>query len=100
VITKAKSDRVGPADAIGISHRDYPREKAGDADRSPKSLHDIPAIARHLKVCEKTVRRLIASKKLRAHRIGRQFRVSEEDFITFLDASRRGDQPFVRPLIR
>jgi excisionase family DNA binding protein len=51
-------------------------------------LLDIPAVARRLDVCEKTVRRFIARGELRAHRIGRQIRVSEEDFLRFLDARR------------
>jgi excisionase family DNA binding protein len=51
-------------------------------------LIDIAAVARRLDVCVKTVRRFIARGELRAFRIGRQLRVSEEEILRFLDASR------------
>jgi excisionase family DNA binding protein len=51
-------------------------------------LHDVPAIARRLNVSEKTVRRLIDRNELRAYRIGRQLRISEEELIRFLDTQR------------
>jgi len=51
-------------------------------------LHDVPAIARRLNVSEKTVRRLIDRNELRAYRIGRQLRISEEELIRFLDTRR------------
>jgi len=51
-------------------------------------LLDIAAVARRLGVCEKTVRRFIARRELRAHRIGRQFRISEEEYLRFLEAKR------------
>ena len=53
-------------------------------------LLDIPAVARRLDVCVKTVRRFIARGELRAHRIGRQLRICEEELLRFLDASRQG----------
>ena len=53
-------------------------------------LLDVAAVARHLDVCEKTVRRLIARGDLRAHRIGRLLRVSEEELGRFLDSSPSG----------
>jgi excisionase family DNA binding protein len=48
-------------------------------------LLDIPAVARRLDVCEKTVRRFIARGELHAYRIGRQLRPSEEDLLLFLE---------------
>ena len=51
-------------------------------------LLDIPAVARRLDVCEKTVRRFIARGELRAYRVGRQLRVSEEEYLRFLAAKR------------
>jgi excisionase family DNA binding protein len=51
-------------------------------------LLDIPAVARRLDVCDKTVRRLIARGELRAHRIGRLLRVSEEELRRFIDDDR------------
>jgi excisionase family DNA binding protein len=51
-------------------------------------LLDIPAVARRLGISVKTVRRFIARGELRAHRIGRQLRISEEELLRFLDASR------------
>jgi excisionase family DNA binding protein len=41
-----------------------------------------------LDVCDKTVRRLIARGELHAHHIGRLLRISEEELIRFIDASR------------
>ena len=44
----------------------------------------LQALAKRLNVSEKTVRRLVETCKLRAHRIGRQIRVFEADFQNFL----------------
>jgi excisionase family DNA binding protein len=48
-------------------------------------LLDIPAVARRLDVCEKTVRRFIPRGELHAYRIGRQLRIREEDLLSFLE---------------
>jgi len=48
-------------------------------------LLDVPAVARRLDVCEKTVRRFIARGDLHAYRIGRQLRISEEEYLRFID---------------
>ena len=48
-------------------------------------MRDIPMIADRLGVCDKTVRRLIARDELRAYRIGRQLRISEQDYFRFLE---------------
>jgi excisionase family DNA binding protein len=56
----------------------------------PHPDHDqllaVPAVARRLAVCDKTVRRLIACGDLSAHRIGRQLRISEKELKRFLHA--------------
>jgi excisionase family DNA binding protein len=88
VSNKAKRGGGAPFDASSTSDHDSPLGQESEPGWSPKPLHDISAIARRLRLSEKTVRRLIASKKLRAYRIGRQFRISEEDYIRFLDARR------------
>lgn len=51
-------------------------------------LLDVADVAARLRVCSRTVRRLIASGALRAHRVGRLIRISEEDLQRFL-AGRR-----------
>jgi excisionase family DNA binding protein len=50
----------------------------------PIPLHDVPAIARRLNVSEKTVRRLIDRHELRAYRVGRLLRISEEELVRFI----------------
>jgi excisionase family DNA binding protein len=49
----------------------------------------VPEYAEHLGVCPRTVRRWIAAGKLRAHYFGRQIRVSVEDALALVAASRR-----------
>ena len=50
-------------------------------------LLDIAAVADRLDVCQRTVRRLISRGDLRAHRIGRLLRVSQDELDRFLDSS-------------
>lgn len=45
----------------------------------------IKDLAGRLNVSVKTVRRLIDGKELKAHRIGRQWRIREEDYRRFLE---------------
>jgi len=52
-------------------------------------LHDAGAVAPHLGVSVRTVRRLIATGELPTHRIGRAVRVSADDLARFLAARRR-----------
>jgi excisionase family DNA binding protein len=59
-------------------------QDSGD-DIHPVQLRDIPAIARRLGVCDKTVRRLIARGQLRAYRIGRQLRISDQECMRYLE---------------
>jgi excisionase family DNA binding protein len=89
MITKRQADRRARADkfpASGGQPASY--QAATETEPNQKPLHDVPAIARRLGVCEKTVRRFIARHELRAYRIGRQLRVSEEEYLRFLDARR------------
>jgi excisionase family DNA binding protein len=48
-------------------------------------LHTIAQTAEILQVSERTVQRLIASKKLRAHNIGRLVRIADADIVMLLD---------------
>ena len=50
----------------------------------------IDDIAAKLQLSNKTVRRLIARKKLAAHRIGGQLRVSPDDLLAFIHCGRVG----------
>ena len=65
-----------------------PRSKRPRPQRDHGQLLDVPAVAHRLDVSEKTVRRLIARGELRAYRVGRLLRVSEEELGRFLAASR------------
>lgn len=48
-------------------------------------IYTVAQAAQYLKVCDKTVRRLIASQKLVASRIGgRSLRIKKEDIDTYL----------------
>jgi excisionase family DNA binding protein len=53
------------------------------------SLLTIPDVAKRLKVAEITVRRWIKDREIVAHKIGRQWRISETDLELFL-RTRRG----------
>jgi excisionase family DNA binding protein len=52
-------------------------------------LFSVEEIAERFGVSTKTVRRWIASGELRAHRLGRQIRIAEEDAIAFMATRRR-----------
>lgn len=52
--------------------------------RPPVKLLTIRQTAERLTVCEKTVRRLINAELLRALRVGRSLRVSEDDLQVYL----------------
>ena len=54
----------------------------------PVRLHTIDETAELLNVSPRTVRRLIEAGALRAHRIGRLVRISDEDIAAFLAANR------------
>jgi excisionase family DNA binding protein len=56
---------------------------------APSSLLTIADVAKRLKVAEITVRRWIKYREIIAHKIGRQWRISETDLDVFL-RMRRG----------
>jgi excisionase family DNA binding protein len=58
------------------------------SSRLPRLL-DVTAVAKHLGVSTKTVRRRIEGGELHVHRVGRQLRISEEDLVIFLNRDRR-----------
>jgi excisionase family DNA binding protein len=63
-----------------------------DASAPPTAkLLTIRQTAEILTVCEKTVRRLITAKVLRALRVGRSLRVSEDDLTLYLARCREGE---------
>jgi excisionase family DNA binding protein len=53
-------------------------------------LMSVTAVALHLDVSGKTVRRLIDDGELPIHRIGRQVRISEPDLAAYIARSRCG----------
>ena len=79
--SRTATDRVRGADIPDARSRT-------DAQADGQQLHDIRTIARRLAVNKKTIHRFISRGKLRAHRIGRQLRVSEEDLRRFLQENR------------
>ncbi len=52
------------------------------------TLLSIKDIAGHCRVSPRTVRRWILTKELKIHRLGRQIRISETDFVAFLKRHR------------
>jgi excisionase family DNA binding protein len=52
--------------------------------REPMQFLTIAELAKHLNVCERTVRRWTKSGALPTHRIGNIVRVSDADFAAFL----------------
>jgi excisionase family DNA binding protein len=49
----------------------------------------VGEVAQRLQVSGKTVRRWIGRRELRAHRLGRQLRVAEDDLAAFLGQRRK-----------
>lgn len=52
-------------------------------------FHTIPETAKQLKVSPKTVRRWITDGRLKAHRFGKQIRVSDPDLLDFAERCRQ-----------
>jgi excisionase family DNA binding protein len=67
-----------------------PKSSVGSAFRARPlgKLHTIPETAEILQISTRTVQRLIASGKLRAHRLGRLVRITDADIAALLDATR------------
>ncbi len=59
----------------------------GSTGRALLTVHDV---ADFLRIDQKTVRRLVRSKRLAAYKVGRQWRVAENDLWAFLAERRRG----------
>ncbi|MGO9818022.1 MAG: helix-turn-helix domain-containing protein [Acidocella sp.] len=51
--------------------------------------YTVAQLAEYLQVCTKTIRRFINRGILPAHKLGRDYRVTEADFQTFLAHARR-----------
>lgn len=56
--------------------------------RPPAKLLTVQQTAERLAVCDKTVRRLINAEVLRALRVGRSLRISEDDLQVYLATCR------------
>jgi excisionase family DNA binding protein len=65
------------------------RSNSPRPQRDHGQLFDVPAVARRLDISQKTVRRLIARGALRAHRIGRLLRISDEELRRFLESNKQ-----------
>ena len=56
-------------------------------------LFTVSQAAEHLKVCDKTVRRMIASKKIIASKVGsRNWRIRKDDIDAYLNATSTGQE--------
>ena len=55
---------------------------------SSSDLLDIKQTASYLNVCTKTIRKLITTKELRAHRVGKQWRLTPADVRGYLATTR------------
>jgi excisionase family DNA binding protein len=51
-------------------------------------FHTVEEAARHLRLCEKQVRRLISRGELRAYRFGTAIRIKKADIDTYAEARR------------
>lgn len=60
-------------------------------DPQSKSFWSVSAIAEHLGVCQRTVRRWIEKGELISHSFGRRVRVADADYQAFLRHHRNGD---------
>jgi excisionase family DNA binding protein len=49
-----------------------------------KDIYTVPEVARRLQVTDKTVRAWISERKLTAIRVGREWRIREEDVQAFI----------------
>ncbi|WP_423891371.1 helix-turn-helix domain-containing protein [Bradyrhizobium sp.] len=81
-----------------MSHRSQARPRAGKHRERPFAqwrpsgrplgkLRTISQTAEILQTSERTVQRLIADGRLRAHRIGRLVRITDDDVAALLDAT-------------
>ena len=56
---------------------------------APARFHSVRSVAEHFEVAARTVARWIERGELRAHHLGRQVRIAEEDEISFAAARRQ-----------
>jgi excisionase family DNA binding protein len=59
------------------------------------SFRTVSQVSEMLQVCEQTVRRWLACKKLTSHRFGGTIRIAVGDLTAFLKDARRGDERVV-----
>jgi excisionase family DNA binding protein len=50
-----------------------------------KEFYLVEELAKKLRVCDMTIYRYIKAGKLKAYRIGKEFRIDKEEFNNFLD---------------
>ncbi len=65
-------------------------EPKTDVSAPSTRLLTIQDVADFLRIDPKSVRRLVTSKRLAAYKVGRQWRVAEDDLWAFLAARRSG----------
>jgi excisionase family DNA binding protein len=76
----------GPAPPEGRRERTMTSKSDG---RANPRLYKVKEVAERLRVCERTVYRLIASNQLGHRRVNRMIRISEEDLLAFERKRRR-----------
>ncbi len=54
----------------------------------PNDILTISQTAEYLKVCDKTIRRLISKKELRAFKVGNSWRIRIEDIFEFVNKTK------------
>lgn len=74
-MTNGRAGGQGPR--LGRRPKEKVKPAAGEV-YSLKAVYSIKETAKILNVCEKTVRRLVASGEIQAFRVGRQFRIKDE----------------------
>lgn len=83
-----KPKRNRPSSTRTAGHDDAAASMPKRQSRLPQ-LFSVDEIAERFGVSTKTVLRWIQCGELRAHRLGRQYRIAEEDAIAFMAARRR-----------
>ena len=59
-------------------------KKAEKKERGGYQFYKVEELADELRVCDMTIYRYIKSKKLKAHKIGREFRIPKAEYKKFL----------------
>lgn len=63
--------------------------ETGETPRGDR-LHTVAEVARHMRVSNMTVYRLIKAGAISAVRVGKSYRIRQRDLDAYLDASRTG----------